>query len=66
MSTYSRERAEYAPLDTGRWRSEFAHRRSGGPGPGLLLTGLAVVALGALGWYYLWPDLQRYLKIKSM
>jgi len=33
---------------------------------GLLVTGLVVVGLGALAWYYLGPDLRRYLKIKSM
>jgi hypothetical protein len=32
----------------------------------LLLTGLVVVGMGALAAYYLWPDLQRYLKIRSM
>jgi hypothetical protein len=30
------------------------------------LTGLAVVGLGALAWYYLGPDLRRYLKIRNM
>jgi hypothetical protein len=31
-----------------------------------LLTGLAVVGLGVLAWYYLGPDLKRYMKIRSM
>ncbi len=34
--------------------------------PGLLAFGLAGLALGALAWYYLGPDLKRYLKVKSM
>ncbi len=36
------------------------------PSSALLLTGLAVVAVGALAWYYLGPDLVRYMKIRSM
>jgi hypothetical protein len=44
-----------------RW--EHRSRRSGS---GLLLAGLAVVGLGALAWYYLGPDLRRYLKIRNM
>lgn len=36
------------------------------PSGGLLLTGLAVVAVGALAWYYLGPDLVRYMKIREM
>ncbi len=36
------------------------------PSSGLLLGGLAVVAVGALAWYYLGPDLMRYMKIRSM
>jgi hypothetical protein len=39
---------------------------SGGLSTGWLLTGLAVVGLGALAWYYLGPDLRRYLKIRNM
>jgi hypothetical protein len=43
------------------WRP--GRRRSGS---GLLLAGLALAGLGALAWYYLGPDLRRYLKIRSM
>jgi hypothetical protein len=35
-------------------------------GTGGLVTALAVIGLGALAWYYLGPDLRRYLKIRSM
>jgi hypothetical protein len=31
-----------------------------------LITGLAVVGLGVLAWYYLGPDLKRYPKIRAM
>lgn len=36
------------------------------PSSGLLLAGLAAVAVGALAWYYLGPDLIRYMKIRNM
>lgn len=36
------------------------------PSPGLLVTGLLVVGLGALAWYTMGPDLRRYMKIRSM
>ncbi len=32
----------------------------------LALAGLAAVGLGVLAWYYLGPDIKRYLKIRSM
>ena len=32
----------------------------------LLLTSAAVVALGALTWYYLGSDIRRYIKISTM
>jgi hypothetical protein len=44
-----------------------AERGGGGGFPtGILLGGLLAVGLGALAWYYLGPDLRRYMKIKSM
>ena len=36
------------------------------PSSSLLLTGLVVVAAGALARYYLGPDLVRYMKIREM
>lgn len=50
------------------WRLRHPHddrRHSSGLSP-LLVTGLAVVGLGALAWYYLGPDLQRYMKLRDM
>jgi hypothetical protein len=34
--------------------------------PGWLLAGLAVAGLGALTWYYIGPDVRRYMKIRNM
>jgi hypothetical protein len=31
-----------------------------------VVTGLVVVGLGVMAWYYLGPDLRRYLKIEQM
>jgi hypothetical protein len=48
-------------------RSDLVRRsRSSASVLGLPLAGLAAVGLGALAWYYLGPDLRRYLKIRSM
>ena len=33
---------------------------------GLLVAGLVAVGVGVLAWYYLGPDLRRYLKIHNM
>ena len=49
--------------------AEQGSSRGGGsllPSSGLLIGGLAVVALGWLAWSYLGPDLIRYLKIRNM
>jgi hypothetical protein len=45
--------------------AQWEPRPSGLPS-GWLITGLTVLGLGALAWYYLGPDLRRYLKIRSM
>jgi hypothetical protein len=36
------------------------------PSLGLPLAGLAAVGLAALAWYYLGPDLRRYVKLRNM
>jgi hypothetical protein len=42
-------------------------RRDFGPSSSsLLVTGLVVAGAAALAWYYLGPDLIRYMKIRSM
>lgn len=55
-------------LGQGYSHESSLERRGGSdwPSGGLLLTGLAVVAVGALAWYYLGPDLVRYMKIREM
>jgi hypothetical protein len=50
----------------GRYEPTEWRRGRGWAGPGLLTTGIVLLGLGALAWYYLGPDLRRYLKIKSM
>jgi hypothetical protein len=52
--------------DEWRGRYDLADRDRGGVSPGLVLAGLAAVGLGALAWYYLGPDLVRYMKIRDM
>ena len=32
----------------------------------LMVAGLVVLGLGCLAWYYLGPDVRRYMKIRSM
>jgi hypothetical protein len=41
-------------------------RASGPSSSSLLVTGLVVAGAAALAWYYLGPDLIRYMKIRSM
>ncbi len=36
------------------------------PSQRLLIGGLVLLSLGCLGWYYLGPDVRRYMKIRSM
>lgn len=69
MSTFPSEmraRSPYAASDGRRPRRNFMERDRGSGGSRLLFAGLAVLALGALGLYYLGPDLRRYLKIERM
>ena len=55
------------PNEDWRVRSMLPDRRgSSGMATGLLVAGLVGVGLAALGWYYLGPDLRRYMKIRNM
>ena len=59
---------EWQRSEADEWRERYEMertRRRGGSG-GWLLTGLAVAGLGLLAWYYLGPDLRRYMKIRNM
>ena len=49
-------RSGQSPAGAGAGRSALAEF----PSSNVLLAGLAVVAVGALAWYYLGPDLLRY------
>jgi hypothetical protein len=42
------------------------HNGRHGPHPGWMITGLVVLGLGVAGWYYLGPDVRRYIKILNM
>jgi hypothetical protein len=51
--------------DRGRHAAEERGRSRGLP-TGWLLVGAVAVGLGALAWYYLGPDVRRYMKIRNM
>jgi hypothetical protein len=54
---------------SGDWRQRtFVAQRPefSGPPMGLLIAGGAALGLGLMAWYYLGPDLRRYLKLRSM
>jgi len=36
------------------------------PHPGWIVAGLAVLGIGLAGWYFLGPDVRRYIKIRNM
>ena len=62
--------AYYGPSPSQPWRGRAAvtHTKAQGGGfpTGWAIAGLAALGLGALAWYYLGPDLKRYLKIERM
>ncbi len=49
-----------------RYRALDRYRKQNGSSSSMWLTGLTVLGLGALAFYYLGPDLKRYLKIRHM
>jgi len=69
MARMAHEGQEYVARYPHEERGAYEVRRgreSGGLSLTWLLTGAAVVGLGALAWYHFGADLRRYLKIKSM
>jgi hypothetical protein len=58
----------WSPPANDQWRGRPPADRSDmlGITPGLATAGLAAIGLGVLAWYYLGPDLVRYLKIRNM
>jgi hypothetical protein len=47
-------------------RNDGGYMQALRPGPGLFVPAMVALGLGALAWYYLGPDLRRYMKIRSM
>jgi hypothetical protein len=37
-----------------------------GPNPRVIVAGVIMLGLGLAAWYYLGPDVKRYLKIRNM
>jgi hypothetical protein len=71
MAAFTSESLRHAPEQPrAAWRGPpYPVRRQsdyGRSGSGLLLTGLVLAGLGALAWYYLGPDLVRYMKIRNL
>ena len=69
MSRLTYEQQEQLARPRGRWDEDYELAeggRSSGGVSGWLIAGLVVAGLGALTWYYLGPDLRRYLKIRNM
>jgi hypothetical protein len=67
LTSESESRLARRPEEEWQRRYDLTEReRGGGLSPGLMLAGLAAVGLGVLAWYYLGPDLVRYMKIRNM
>jgi hypothetical protein len=57
----------YQTPDQLRQQSNYMHGlQPSAPASGLFTLGLVALGLGALAWYYIGPDLRRYIKISSM
>jgi hypothetical protein len=65
LTSENEARLSRSPYEEGR-RYELMERERPGLPTGLLVAGLAAVGLGVLAWYYLGPDLVRYMKIRNM
>jgi hypothetical protein len=65
LTSENEARLSRSPHEEGR-RYDLAERERPGLPAGLLVAGLAAVGLGVLAWYYLGPDLVRYMKIRNM
>jgi hypothetical protein len=59
-------RYEEAVYDRGRGRYLKEYPPPRRSNAGFLIAGLAVIGVGALAWYYLGPDVRRYMKIRNM
>jgi hypothetical protein len=57
----------YQPPDQFRQQPNYIHGyQPSRQTSGLFTLGLVALGLGALAWYYMGPDLRRYIKISSM
>ena len=62
-----RDRAVRSPAE--QWDDRYEPARlvdAAKSHPGLSVTAIAALGLGALAWYYFGPDLRRYLKLRNM
>jgi hypothetical protein len=67
LTSEQRELWSRSPGNAWEGRSDLTERSGyGGRSSDWLLAALIIGGLGALAWYYLGPDLRRYLKIRSM
>jgi hypothetical protein len=60
------ERPPSRPEEERRRVYELVERERSQLPAGLLIAGLAAFGLGLLAWYYIVPDLKRYMKIRNM
>jgi hypothetical protein len=56
------------PRDEHWWQGSRPARRTESfePSQRLLFAGLVVLGLGCLAWYYVGPDVWRYMRIRNM
>jgi hypothetical protein len=67
MALVKSGRGSWLPSPPDDWRHPLAGRPARPEVPTtLVVAGLAVVGIGLLTWYYMGPDVKRYLKIHSM
>lgn len=69
MASHSSERPAFVPRppsEPGRYSAATRGSGGGQSSSGLLAAGLVAAGLGVLAWYYLGPDVRRYLKIRRM
>jgi hypothetical protein len=69
MSSETSDRIRTAPRAMGDWEAGYpyrGHQVHNGHTPGLILTSLVMLGLGAVAWNYFGPDLRRYIKLSKM
>jgi hypothetical protein len=67
MVSLTSERSSWLPTVREHWQNPLARRDEPRlPPTKLVVAGAVVLGLGVLAWYYLGPDVRRYLKIQKM